>query len=228
LASTVGVKNPYRYRGYRYDTETGLYYLQSRYYDPLVKRFINADGYVSTGQGVLGNNMFAYCLNNPATFVDPRGYSPDDSPFYEWGKKIGEWLKEKYEEYEDKKEERMNSVTYVPNASGYGAEIQDGNNIINPIEMYEFLAMHRGDEIGGTYTGIVFEWILHDVLYLLASLTNNEEGKKQAGKVNIGYTIFDDTEHGWKSELMHKLYTLLVPDFIHEYDKRKHESAKKE
>jgi len=73
LASTVGVKNPYRYRGYRYDTETGLYYLQSRYYDPVAKRFVNADGYASTGQGVLGNNMFAYCLNNPVSCFDPQG-----------------------------------------------------------------------------------------------------------------------------------------------------------
>jgi RHS repeat-associated core domain len=43
LASTVGVKNPYRYRGYRYDTETQLYYLNSRYYNPEWGRFINAD-----------------------------------------------------------------------------------------------------------------------------------------------------------------------------------------
>jgi len=73
LASTVGAKNPYRYRGYRYEKEFGLYYLQSRYYDPFLKRFINADGYVSTGQGVLGNNMFAYCLNNPINYFDLSG-----------------------------------------------------------------------------------------------------------------------------------------------------------
>ena len=53
LASTIGASNPYRYRGYWYDTETGLYYLQSRYYDPTTGRFINADAVVSTNQGVL-------------------------------------------------------------------------------------------------------------------------------------------------------------------------------
>jgi len=78
LASTVGVKNPYRYRGYRYDTETGLYYLQSRYYDPLAKRFVNADVFASTGQGTIGNNMFIYCLNNPITGFDPTG-------LWDWG-----------------------------------------------------------------------------------------------------------------------------------------------
>ena len=65
--------NPIRYRGYYYDTESGLYYLGSRYYDPQVKRFINADGYASTGQGFVGCNMFAYCGNNPIRFVDLNG-----------------------------------------------------------------------------------------------------------------------------------------------------------
>ena len=53
--------------------ETGLYYLQSRYYDPEMGRFINADAYASTGQGLLGNNMFAYCSNNPVMGFDPHG-----------------------------------------------------------------------------------------------------------------------------------------------------------
>ena len=65
--------NPLRYRGYYYDAETRLYYLQSRYYDPELGRFINADAYASTGQGVLGYNMFAYCGNNPVVNYDPAG-----------------------------------------------------------------------------------------------------------------------------------------------------------
>ena len=50
-----------------------MYYLQSRYYSPNWGRFINADGYVSTGQGLLGNNMFVYCGNNPINRHDPKG-----------------------------------------------------------------------------------------------------------------------------------------------------------
>jgi RHS repeat-associated protein len=73
MASTVGVKNPYRYRGYRYDSETGLYYLQSRYYDAGMGRFVNADVYVDTGNSVLSTNMFAYCENNPVNMSDPNG-----------------------------------------------------------------------------------------------------------------------------------------------------------
>jgi len=65
--------NPFRYRGYYYDTETGYYYLQSRYYNPNWGRFINADGYVSTGQELTGYNMFAYCGNNPVNRVDHTG-----------------------------------------------------------------------------------------------------------------------------------------------------------
>ena len=73
LAATLGEHNPLRYRGYVYDTEIGLYYLQSRYYDPIVGRFINPDGYISTGQGIIEHNMFVYCLNNPINGCDPFG-----------------------------------------------------------------------------------------------------------------------------------------------------------
>ena len=65
--------NPLRYRGYVYDQETGLYYLQSRYYNPEWGRFINADAYTATGQGFVGNNMFGYCGNNPVIHCDPTG-----------------------------------------------------------------------------------------------------------------------------------------------------------
>ena len=65
--------NPLRYRGYYYDSETGFYYLQSRYYDPANRRFINADVYASTGQGFVGTNMFAYCVNNPVFLTDEDG-----------------------------------------------------------------------------------------------------------------------------------------------------------
>ena len=67
--------NVLRYRGYVYDEETNLYYLQSRYYSPETCRFINSDTYVSTGTSTLGYNMFLYCDNNPVSFVDPTGES---------------------------------------------------------------------------------------------------------------------------------------------------------
>ncbi|MBE7066361.1 MAG: RHS repeat-associated core domain-containing protein [Ruminococcaceae bacterium] len=69
----IGHINPIRYRGYYYDNESGFYYLQSRYYDPYVGRFISADTYISTGQGILGYNMFAYCGNNPVSRYEVAG-----------------------------------------------------------------------------------------------------------------------------------------------------------
>ena len=73
LASTLGKNNPFRYRGYVYDEETGFYYLQSRYYNPEVGRFISSDVLLSTGQGVLGHNAYAYCGNNPIVREDTQG-----------------------------------------------------------------------------------------------------------------------------------------------------------
>ncbi len=59
-----------------YDWETGFYYLQSRYYDPMTGRFISADVLLSTGQGVLGHNCYAYCLGDPVMMVDDGGNRP--------------------------------------------------------------------------------------------------------------------------------------------------------
>jgi RHS repeat-associated protein len=69
-------EQPIRYRGYIYDKNTEFYYLQTRYYDPQTMRFISPDILVSTGQGVLGWNMYAYCLNNPVNMEDPGGMLP--------------------------------------------------------------------------------------------------------------------------------------------------------
>ena len=72
-ANTIGRYNPLRYRGYYYDNETGFYYLNSRYYDPNVGRFLNADGYINANGDLIGFNMFAYCGNNPVNASDPLG-----------------------------------------------------------------------------------------------------------------------------------------------------------
>ena len=71
----IGNLNPFRYRGYYQDTETGLYYLMSRYYDPVTHRFINADGYFQSGTSILYGNTFAYCGNNPVSRADTGGDS---------------------------------------------------------------------------------------------------------------------------------------------------------
>ena len=80
MADTLGVLNPLRYRGYIYDQETGLYYLQSRYYDPEIGRWISPEpnvyyGEFDEGAGLLGYNVYAYCANNPVMFKDEIGES---------------------------------------------------------------------------------------------------------------------------------------------------------
>ena len=69
----IGKVNPIRYRGYCYDTETGWYFLNSRYYDPQVRRFINTDGIIGANGTFTGYNLFAYCNNNPVIYSDPDG-----------------------------------------------------------------------------------------------------------------------------------------------------------
>ena len=70
---TVVTNNPFRYRGYYYDIDLGLYYLNARYYDLNTGRFINVDSYVNGNGDIIGFNLFVYCSNNPIMFVDPSG-----------------------------------------------------------------------------------------------------------------------------------------------------------
>ena len=72
--TSIGYINPIRYRGYYYDNETGFYYLQSRYYDPAMGRFINADSQLNIAEGPLGCNLFIYCGNDPVNHTDPNGH----------------------------------------------------------------------------------------------------------------------------------------------------------
>ena len=75
---TIAEINPIRYRSYYYDAETGLYYLQSRYYDPEIGRFISADDtqYLGASGTALGYNLFGYCENNPVNCEDASGCGP--------------------------------------------------------------------------------------------------------------------------------------------------------
>jgi RHS repeat-associated protein len=142
LESTIGALNPYRYRGYRYDNESGLYYLQSRYYNPVWGRFINADGVVGANQDRLAYNLYAYSSNNPVNFCDPSGmakvwtrmgisYNGSMSDFkrLEAGlppaafdqfirsagtMSINKVVSQKYDEYGNYFETTVKSVTYIP------------------------------------------------------------------------------------------------------------------
>jgi RHS repeat-associated protein len=70
----IAAINSYTYRGYRYDSEIGMYYLNSRYYNPEIGRFINSDGLLGLEGDILTTNMYAYAVNNPIMNIDPSGY----------------------------------------------------------------------------------------------------------------------------------------------------------
>ena len=91
--------NPLRYRGYYFDNDTGLYYLKSRYYDPQIARFVNADSQISTYAS--GLNLFAYCGNNPVSRIDSNGHS--------W-KDIANWFSSTWNKIKKTAEEIVNTV----------------------------------------------------------------------------------------------------------------------
>ena len=124
MAATLGTTNPLRYRGYVYDTEYELYYLQSRYYDPEIGRFLNADAFASTGQGFVGNNMFAYCGNNPVLYLDSNGKRFILPPMIENGLNLPAT---------GGKPVIINGITYQ-----YAIEIKNG-------ELYEYWFNESGD-----------------------------------------------------------------------------------
>ena len=119
--------NPLRYRGYYYDNETGFYYLQSRYYDPAVKRFINADIYASTDSSdAIACNMFAYCGNNPAANTDASG-SWYIKAFVKWfaeeiAKPVVQYVQEKVETI-DFSASRGISLTGTPGAFSFNFQV---------------------------------------------------------------------------------------------------------
>ena len=105
LADTLGEYNPLRYRGYVYDTETGLYYVSSRYYDPEIGRWINADSVIAgTGGSIQGYNMFAYCFNNPVNMADYSGNWP-------------QWVEDTWKAIKD---------FFSPDSNSTGVEFEDG------------------------------------------------------------------------------------------------------
>ena len=89
-SSSIAAKNPFRYRGYYYDTDLRLYYCGSRYYDPVIGRFISSDisdVLLATPMGLTDKNLYAYCDNNPVVRVDRNGQFWDyvvDIAFLAW------------------------------------------------------------------------------------------------------------------------------------------------
>lgn len=115
----VATANPLRYRGYYYDSETGMYYLQSRYYDPDLGRFISADDFdCLTTSNFFSVNAYAYCWNSPIAFKDSEGNTPNLALAYanikaflvDVNGKIAEKLEAKKQKFLEKLQERVENL----------------------------------------------------------------------------------------------------------------------
>ena len=230
----VAAYNPFRYRGYRYDADTGFYYLQSRYYDPTICRFINADGYASTGQGILGFNMFAYCGNNPAINTDPSGKFFANiliNTIANIGANVAAisevsalTVHDIYQIFRNDE----NGVVLSKNNDG-SIKIKNSASISTPWMQfgYSFYVNHFSeyqDDIRGSTVGMAFEWFVHNVAYVAYSTIDSFglgsifgmssadlQGKMdQARDVDIGATIYADNHGGW-SNAMQITYGILFP-----------------
>ena len=105
--------NPFRYRGYYYDSETGYYYVSSRYYNSEIGRWINADSVIAeVGGSIPGYNLFAYCFNNPVNMSDSSGHWP------QWIKDAANWVNNNVVQ--------PVATFFSPKTNTIGGQFQDG------------------------------------------------------------------------------------------------------
>ena len=180
-------------------------------------RFINADVFASTGQGILGNNMFAYCNNNPVMYSDPTGKF-----FIDWdlmpNKEAGEHFGKRLIELTEKDKETIDNgeLIYTSNGKNGENEITNSHKIKTPWVMYAYVEENRGDEVAGSTMGVVWEWIVHNAGYQVGKVTNDASWINAGKDVNFGSTIYSD-KHGGFGLLMKISYQILFP-FQSQYD----------
>ena len=208
-ANSVAARNPFRYRGYYYDKDLGLYYLQTRYYDSVTGRFINADGYVSTGQGILGNNMFAYCNNNPVMFTDPAGEMSKGVAialgilaYVVTGPGGAIIVHDIYQLSESKGQtteaEAGDNLGYSVDSQKGTIQIHNSHKIWSPVtqSLYSLYLNHFNkdtkDQIKGTTVGVTSEWIVHNLGYQVSSIVPIPGMRERSEHLNLGCTVYNN------------------------------------
>ncbi len=121
--------NPLRYRGYYYDSETGLYYLKSRFYDPTTGRFVNADSVVTTSS-LLGTNLYTYCFNNPIRYTDSSGNLPTPDQWLGLGRNSKLGLQMNGNVYNNLKDQ--SNITFKANSLPTTGEPGSNQTLPNP------------------------------------------------------------------------------------------------
>ena len=172
--------NPLRYRGYYYDSETGFYYLQSRYYDPATRRFINADALASTVQGFLGYNMFAYCNNKPVICADDKGnifviVIPGTSSDDEQNQTYTEQNVNIYMEGEGEYDPNKLNIMFYETQNGFiNINVENSLTITDNVEQREVLKLiinskYYDPDIYGDIGFMQAQWIAHNRAYSIAA-----------------------------------------------------------
>ena len=181
MAGSLGYTNPFRYRSYFYDTETGLYYVSSRYYNSKICRFINGDSLVTDLQGLIGLNLFSYCGNNPINRADPSGM---------FWKKIGSWFKEVSRKIEQFLTPSNAYGTFVSGLSIVSAAV--ASSVVGAIK-----SSPRPNNIGvGTYAKICQEEIR-----AVSKISNGASkiftaAAYGAAAIDVGIGIYDNVKNG--------------------------------
>ncbi|MFA7106616.1 MAG: RHS repeat-associated core domain-containing protein, partial [Candidatus Izemoplasmatales bacterium] len=218
LKNTIGTYNSLRYRSYKYDNEIGMYYLNSRYYNPEIGRFISSDGLLGEMGNIKSTNMYAYCANNPVMFTDSTGYFWDtvlDVGFLIWS------IVDVWNDPSDLKNWAALGADLlfmaIPFATGGSKIIKAGNNIddavdvvnaINKVDNVHDLSkitvigrdMNRVGDVAGLLnrTDDIYDaWKGYDITatglkkFIHNGLSMFHNGGWLLGKLRSGYTVLD-------------------------------------
>ena len=214
LKATLGKLNPFRYRGYVYDTETGLYYLRSRYYNPSWGRFVNADSILIPIDWRTRLNMFSYVNNNPVLNCDYNGtwstdalsiFSSVTTAIKRCITKIGNFMKEikhRYNKYTvnvyregegTDKPGKFNMKVYTNNDGFENVHIAESLSITSLEDMNAILdvfidSQYYSEEKYGNRDIMRAQWVAHNMAYALANSDKNSTGILSAlsGSANPG------------------------------------------
>ena len=213
ISDLLGVmdKNPMRYKSYYYDTESNMYYLNTRYYHPLLARFITPDRFENVDvYNYRSFNLYTYCFNNPTSYIDSDGKSAVFLTILVVGALAA----------------TAHDVTQivtgkVKTSDENPGKIENSYLIFTPwVQLaYSIYLNHINtdtrDYFIGSSSAIQYEWLGHNLAYWYYFCKGNEEKKEEAKDADIGPTIFDDKNHGFASAFMKASYGLLnTPIFI--------------
>ncbi|WP_346876523.1 RHS repeat-associated core domain-containing protein [Clostridium sp. UBA5712] len=186
----LGEKNPYRYRGYRYDTETGYYYLQSRYYNPEWGRFLNIDAIGGNVGSLLSHNIFAYCNNNPVISKDPNGFRP----MYTQGEETAAMRDASYKVMNNYGRRKNSNTSTVTNSKGNKLKDTILGSIPGLLSGTIFsICENFGDDI---IVGSMRTKLYGISTKIPVTLGVFDDAFKQLGVVGLGLSICDNRNYG--------------------------------